>query len=74
MSDEAVIVKAEVVAGHDGTAELLVTLRWPGGEQGAVALDQPTGLALMAACGASTVEDLAGQSWRRIVETPQGNA
>jgi hypothetical protein len=65
---EAVIVKAEIVAGHDGSAELLVTLGYPNGAQGCVALDERTGLDLMAACGASHVDDLAGQSWRRILE------
>lgn len=65
---ETVIVNAEVVAGHDGSAELLVTLGYPNGATAAVALDQRTGLALMAACGASQVEELAGQSWRRILE------
>jgi len=66
--DEAVIVGAEIVAGHDGSAELVVRLRHPGGTEGAVVLDEETGLKLMEACGASHLDDLAGQSWRRIVE------
>ena len=68
MSGEAVIVGAEVVAGHGGAAELLVTLRHLNGAIGQVVLDEDTGLKLMQACGASHVDDLAGQSWRRIVE------
>jgi len=68
VKDEAVIVGAEIVAGHDGSAELLVRLRHPNGSEGAVTLDQATGLRLMRNCGASHVDDLAGQSWRRIVE------
>ncbi|HEX7946653.1 MAG TPA: hypothetical protein VF495_18435 [Phenylobacterium sp.] len=66
--DEAVIVGAEIVAGHDGSAELLVRLRHANGVEAPVQLDEETGLKLMAACGASHVDDLKGQSWRRIVE------
>jgi len=67
--DEAVIVGAEIVAGHDGSAELVVRLRHPNGVEAPVQLDEATGLKLMAACGASQVDELVGQSWRRIVET-----
>lgn len=66
--DEAVIVGAEMVAGHDGSVELLVRLRHPDGAEGPVVLDEETGLRLMTACGASHVDELTGQSWRRIVE------
>ncbi|MDZ4371997.1 MAG: hypothetical protein U1C74_11300, partial [Phenylobacterium sp.] len=65
---EAVIVGAEMVAGHDGTVELLVVLRHPNGAEGPVVLDEQTGLNLMAACGAASVDDLSGQSWRKILE------
>jgi hypothetical protein len=68
MSDEAVIVGAEIVAGHDGSAELVVRLRHPNGAEAPVILDEETGLKLMKNCGASHVDDLTGQSWRRIVE------
>ena len=68
MSKEAVIVSAEIVAGHDGSTELLVRLRHPGGAEGPVILDEATGLRLMRNCRASTLDDLAGQSWRRILE------
>ena len=71
MSGEAVIIAAEVGAGHDGSAELLVTLRHPNGVTAPVVLDEATGLKLMQTCGASHVDDLAGQSWRRIVEGSQ---
>ena len=66
--DEAVIVGAEIVAGHDGAAELLVRLRHANGVEAPVQLDEATGLRLMAACGASHVDELKGQSWRRMVE------
>jgi len=65
---EAMIEGAEVVAGHDGSPELLVRVRHPNGAVSPVVLDEETGLKLLAACGAASVDDLAGQSWRRIVE------
>ena len=65
---EAVIVSAEIAAGHDGSAELVVRLRWPDGREGPVVLDARTGLKLMKNCGAAELADLAGHSWRRIVE------
>ena len=68
MTSEAVIIGAQIVAGHDGSAELLVRLRHPNGAEGPVVLDEATGLMLMKACGATHVDELTGQSWRRIVE------
>ena len=67
--DEAVIVGAEIVAGHDGSAELLIRLRHANGVEAPVQLDEDTGLKLMAACAASHVDDLRGVSWRRILQS-----
>ena len=69
---EAVIVGAEVVAGHDGAAELLVRLLHANGVEAPVQLDEATGLKLMAACGASHVDDLKGQSWRKVLQAGLG--
>jgi hypothetical protein len=71
MSDDrqdAVIVGAEIGAGHDGAAELLVRLKYENGAIGTVALDGPTGFALIRACGVENIADLAGHSWRKILE------
>lgn len=65
---EAVIVAAEIEAGHDGSAELVVTLRYGDGSLGPVTLDEDSGLALMQACGIESLEGLVGQSWRKILE------
>ena len=65
---EAVIVAAEIEAGHDGSAELVVTLRYGDGSTGPVSLDGESGLALMQACGVESLDGLVGQSWRRILE------
>ena len=42
MTSEAVIIGAQIVAGHDGSAELLVRLRHPNGAEGPVVLDEVT--------------------------------
>ena len=68
MTTEAVIVGGQIVAGHDGSAELVIRLRHANGAEGPVVLDEETGLRLMRNCGATHVDDLAGQSWRKIME------
>ena len=70
--DGAVITGAALSAGHDGTAELVLGLRHPGGTESQVVLDEDLGLALMARCGVSHVDELTGHSWRRIVESGNG--
>jgi hypothetical protein len=68
MREEAVIVGAEIAAGHDGAAELLVTLRYPDGGRAQVAIDAEAGFALMRNCGVSDLSGLEGQPWRRMLE------
>lgn len=65
---EAVIESAEISAGHDGSAELVVRLRHVNGTIAPMVLEEAAGLRLMADCGASHVDDLVGQSWRRILD------
>ena len=65
---EPFIVGAEIAAGHDGSAELVVRLRHPDGTEAPVVLDSRTGLELMRRCGAAHIDDLAGHSWRKILE------
>jgi len=64
----AVIVGAEIAAGHDGAAELLVRLRYANGAEGAIAIDADAGFELMRNCGASDLSGLAGQPWRRMLK------
>ncbi len=66
---DATIVGAEVSGGHDGAAELIVHLRWQNGTVGPVVLDGDIGFALLKSCGADTLEDLRGHSWRKILES-----
>ena len=68
MKDEAVIVAAEIVAGHDGAAELMVKVRHGNGAIDALSLDPKTGFDLMAAAGAASLEGLVGQPWLSIVK------
>ena len=68
MNAEAVIAGAEIAAGHDGSAELVLRLRYPNGGQGVVVLEADKGLELMAACGAAHLDELAGHSWRKLLE------
>ncbi len=64
---EAVIVGAEIAAGHDGEAELVVRVRHENGVIATLTLDRDTGLRLMAGSGGGGLEALVGQSWRRIL-------
>jgi hypothetical protein len=65
---EPVIESAEITAGHDGSAELVVRLRHANGATAPVVLEEAAGLRLMADCGAAHVDDLVGHSWRRVLE------
>jgi hypothetical protein len=64
---EPVIVSAEIAAGHDGAAELVVSLRHPNGAVEPVVMDAAHGLELMRRCGAATPDELTGCSWRDIL-------
>jgi hypothetical protein len=65
---EAVIVGADLAAGHDGQAEMVLRIRYPNGVVGSVLLDAATGYALMKNCDIDSLSGLAGQSWRKILE------
>ncbi len=65
---DAVIEDAVVGAGHDGEAELVVSLRHANGALETVSLDADLAFHLMAACGVSKAAQLAGHPWRRILE------
>jgi hypothetical protein len=61
-------VGAEIGGGHDGQADLIVRLRFENGSESAVVLDTEAGLRLMRNCGAKHISELAGHSWRGILE------
>ena len=64
----AVIVGAQLAAGHDGKAEMVLTLRWPNGAVGPAVLDAASGFALMRNCDIDSLSGLAGQPWQKILE------
>jgi hypothetical protein len=66
--DEAVIVAAEIGAGHDGTAELILSVRYQNGVVGPVILDTGTAMRLMSNCGVSTIGELAGHPFQNVLE------
>jgi len=68
VASEAVILSAAVGPGHDGEAELIVTLAHPNGARETLALDAELGFHLMTVCGVHDAAGLAGQPWRRILE------
>jgi hypothetical protein len=68
VSGEAIILDAVVAPGHDGAAELVISLRHPNGGLETVALDAELGFHLMKSCGVASAAGLPGQPWRRILE------
>jgi hypothetical protein len=63
---DAVIERAEIVGGHDGTAELALAIRYENGILGHVTLDADTGFSIMRALGAADLNGLIGRSWRQV--------
>lgn len=65
---EPVIVGASIAGGHDGAAELIVQVRFENGAVRDVAMENDTGLALMAVCDVDSIDDLVGQPWQRFLQ------
>ena len=65
-SAEAVIVGAEIAAGHDGAADLLLSIRYGNGAISQVALDADTAFGVMEVVGAADLAGLIGRSWGEI--------
>lgn len=66
--DEAVVVAAEVSAGHDGEAELTLSVRFENGVVAPVVLDAEAGFDVLAGCGAAGADDLVGRPWRQVLK------
>ena len=64
---DAVIIDAEICAGHDGEAELVVSIQYANGGVGTLTLDSDTAFAVMRACGVADVAGLTGRAWRDIL-------
>lgn len=63
----AVVVAAEVSAGHDGEAELTLSVRFENGVVAPVVLDAEAGFDVLAGCGAAGAGDLVGRPWRQVI-------
>jgi hypothetical protein len=66
---EPVVVAVDITAGHDGTAEMVVSVRHENGVVAPVVLDQETSLDLMRTSGAASTADLIGRPWRELFRT-----
>ena len=64
----AVVAGAEIVAGHDGAAELMIRLTHANGATSAVILDPETGFDLMRAGAAASLGDLVGKPWLALIK------
>lgn len=62
-----VIEGAVIGPGHDGSAELVVTVLHPGGGRDHVTLDADAGARLLERCGAASAAELAGADWRHLM-------
>ena len=64
----AVILATDIAAGHDGEADLVITVRYENGVVGAVTLDSDSAFEVMQSCGAASSADLVGRPWRDILK------
>ena len=61
--ETATIEAAEVAAGHDGRAELVLRLRYPNGASAELRLDEEAAAFALDAAGITRLEDLTGKPW-----------
>jgi hypothetical protein len=59
----AMIIAAELAAGHDGLAEVLVAIRYPNGAERAVSLPLEAVDDALEAIGVDTLDALVGRPW-----------
>lgn len=62
------ITRAEIAPGHDGSAELVIHLRYPNGGHDSVTLAADAAERLLGLCDAEAIADLAGESWRPLMQ------
>ena len=68
MTAVAMVVGAEVVAGHDGAAELLVRVRHENGVVGDTIFSSEVAFAMMLASGVERLQDLVGRPWLQVIK------
>ena len=62
----AVIDRVRLAAAHEGTAELIVSVRYEGGGVTEVPLDRYASEALLQACNVNDPDHLVGKSWTAV--------
>lgn len=65
--NEPEIVGAEIVAGHDGSAELMVRIRHENGVVAVQVLSEATGLKMIEKAGVGSLNELIGRPWREVI-------
>lgn len=63
----AVITRADVVAGHDGRAEILVEITYDNGGTSTISLEEEACTASLDAAGVGSVDDLIGAAWSVVL-------
>lgn len=69
MSAEPTIVAADLAAGHDGLAEVSVTVRYPNGAERAICLPCDVVDGALDRAGITDLADLIGKSWTTLAVT-----
>lgn len=64
----ATVLAADIAAGHDGEADLVISVRYENGVVGSVTLDADSAFEIMQSCGAASSADLVGRPWRDIMK------
>ena len=59
---------AEIAAGHDGEADLVLTVCYENGVAGSIILDASSAFEVMESCGALSAADLVGRTWRDLLK------
>ncbi|WP_420452978.1 hypothetical protein [Ilumatobacter sp.] len=61
------IARAEVVAGHDGRAEVLVEVAYDNGGTAVISLEQEACLASLDEAGVASITELVGRPWTAVL-------
>lgn len=64
----AMVLAADIAAGHDGEADLVISIQYENGVVGTVTLDAESAFDIMESCGAKSSADLIGRPWREIMK------
>jgi len=68
----ATIEAAEVSAGHDGRAEIVLMVRYANGASARVRLDEEAAALALDAAGVAKLDDLVGRPWDILAPSARG--